>query len=365
MPGVRIIPQHAYDRVEMVEQSTSKTIVSCVLAMLLIISFTAAPAAALTQDDVVDDDSLDGIDADTSDSDGSDTDGVEVRIVNTNSPVETGETLNVKVDVVTNDGGTVALLIDGEKVDEKGFAPGQEDRATFQWETSFQDAGEHNATVRSGADSDSETVQVEPGYSFPEERCTNVPKEVNKNVPYGELPSQDQLPEEIPNPVPPFLTPRSVGNLIVGATPNQCEIQDPNDPSVDPTDPQTEPSAEYNILRAEQYKDGGALWITYRAGLSEDEGPAVSGSLGAVIYSGNAYANPNLAVNDGEKAYAVDPEFDGDDSTAEGSAEASAPFGTVGGEMDCAGGECQPDSSGIPKFQDYPAIPAPIWDGED
>ena len=342
----------------MVEQSTLRTTVSCFVALLVMVGFAAAPAAALTQDS-------DGVDLDTTDSDGSSTSGVQVRIVNTNSPVQTGDTLKVTVDVESNDGGSAELFIDGESVDRKGFAPGQEDRVTFQWETSFTDAGEHNATVRSGADSDSETVEVEAGYTFPEERCTNVPKRANENVPYEELPSQDQLPEQVPNPIPPFITPESLANLVVGVAPNQCDIQDPNDPSVDPNDPPSTPGAEVHVLRAEQYKDGGALWMTYRAGLSEDEGPAVSGSLGAVIYSGNAYANPNLAVNDGEKDYAVDPEFDGDDSTAEGSAEASAPFGTIGGEMDCAGGECQPDSSGIPKFQDYPAIPAPIWDGED
>jgi hypothetical protein len=349
----------------MVEPSTTRTIVSCALAVMLIVGFTAAPAAALTQDSVVDDDTLDGIDADTSDSDGSSTGGVQVRIVDTNSPVETGETLTVTVDVESNDGGNVAFLIDGEEVDERGFAPGQDDTVTFEWETSYQDAGEHNATVESGADSDTETVQVEPGFTFPEQTCENVPQRVNDNVPYEELPSQDQLPEEIPNPVPPFLTPRSVTNLLIGAAPNQCEIQDPNDPSVDPTDPPADPTVEYNVLRAEQYKDGGALWVTYRAGLNGSEGPAVSGTLGAVLYSGNANLNPDFAVNDGQSEYAVDPRLDGDDSTAEGSLDVSAPFGSAGGSMDCSGGECQPGSSGIPTFAEYPAIPAPIWDGEE
>ncbi len=351
----------------MVEQSTIKTGVSFVLAVLLTIGFTAAPAAALTQDSVVGDGPLDGIDADTSDAGGSSTDGVQVRIVETNSPVQTGQQLNVTVDVVSNDGGTAELLIDGESVDERGFAPGQDDTVDFTWSTSYQDAGEHNATVRSGDDSDTETVQVEAGASAPEQTCTNVPKTANENVPYGQAPSPtEELPEQVPNPVPPFIGPESATNLAIGALPTQCEIQDPNDPSIDPTNPPSDPNADYSVLRAGQYQDGGAVWITYRATLNQSgEGPSVSGSLGGVASSGVVDGDPSVTLNDGAQEYTVDPHFDGDTSTADGSLTVDAPFGGAGGSVDCSGGECQPGSSGIPTFREYPAVPAPIWSGED
>jgi hypothetical protein len=344
----------------MPEQITLRTTVSCLVALILIVGFAAAPAAAFAQDSDMDD----GIDMDTTESDGSSTSGVQVRIVNTNSPVQTGDTLKVTVDVESDDGGTAELFIDGESVDQKGFAPGQEDRVVFEWDTSFTDAGEHEATVRSGADSDSETVDVEPGYTFPEERCTNVPKQANDNVPYDTLPSQDQLPDQVPNPIPPFITPESIANLVVGVAPNQCDIQDPNDPSVDPNDPPSTPGAEVHVLRAEQYKDGGALWVTYRAGLSDD-GPAVSGTLAGLAYSGGVSTEDDVVLDDGEKEYVVEPRFQGDDSTADGSADASSPIGAAGATVECSGGECQPGATGVPNFVGYPAIPAPIWDGEE
>ena len=344
----------------MSEQSTLRTAVSCLVAFFLMVGFAAAPAAALAQDSDLDD----GVDLDTTDSDGSSTGGVQVRIVNTNSPVQTGDTLEVTVDVESDDGGTAELLIDGESVDQRGFAPGQEDRVTFEWETSVTDAGEHNVTVRSGADSDSETVEVQPGYTFPEERCTNVPKRASDNVPYDQLPSDDQLPDGVPNPIPPFIGPESIANLVVGAAPNQCDIQDPNDPSVDPNDPPSSPSAGVHVLRTEQYKDGVALWVTYRAGLGDD-GPAVSGSLAGLAYSGGVSTEDDVALDDGEKEYVVEPRFKGDNSTAAGSADTSSPVGGGGASVECSGGECQPDTTGIPKFFEYPAVPAPIWDGEE
>lgn len=343
---------------------------SCVVALIMVVGFTAAPAAAM-QGSIVDDTvgdavDTDAIDLDTTDSSSSSSGGVNVDIVDTNSPVETGETLEVTVDVESVDGGSVDFLIDGEVIEETGYAPGTEDRVTFTWETSYQDVGEHNATVRSATDSDSETVQVEAGGEAPQEVCTDVPRQVHENVPYSQLPSQDQLPEQVPNPVPSVVTPEAVVGLTVGAAPNQCDVQDPNDPSIDPENPPTDPNADATVVRAEQYKDGGAFHVTYQATLDQSgNGPGVEGDAGSVLYSGNAVWNSETTLNDGAQSYTVAPRFDGSQSTAEAGLEASAPFGGAGGEIDCEGGECQPDTTGVPRFAEYPAIPAPVWDGED
>ena len=355
----------------MAEQNETRIAVSFVLAVTMIVGFAFAPAVVAADDDTsVGDDTVNvdtgGLDTDTSDSDSS-TEGVNVNIVGTNSPVQTGETLVVRVDVYSADGGQAELLIDGESVDKRSFAPGQDDRVDFTWETSYPDAGEHNATVRSGVDSDSETVEVEPGASAPEETCTNVPKRANENVPYEELPSQDDLPEQAPDPpIPPFITPEAVAGIVVSAAPNQCSIQDPNDPSVDPNDPPTEPSASTTVYRSGQYKDGAVLLVYYEATLNESgDGPGVSGFAGGIAHSGDAGTNPSVNVNDGEKNYAVDPRFRADDSTADGSAAVSAPFGSVGATLDCSGGECKVTPEGVIQPPENPAIPAPIWDGED
>lgn len=350
----------------MVEPSTIRKTVSCVVALMMVVSFTVAPAAALTQDSTIDDTvDDDAIDIDAADSDGSDAEGVEVRIVRTNSPVTTGEQVNVTVDVETNDGGTVELLIDGESVEERGFAPGQDDQVNFTWSTSYSDAGEHNATVVSGADSDNETVEVEAGASLPESRCTDVPGRVNENVPYEDVPYQDDLPEEAPRPIPPFITPRSVGNIVVGVVPNQCEIQDPNDPSVDPTDPPTDPEADVTVARFGEYEDGGVFLVYYRASLNGSDGPGVSGYAGGIAYSTAAKTDHRVAASDGEKEYFVSPRVDGDTSTAEAAVTPGTPFLQVTAEVDCSGGECQPGTEGVPEPGPYPSVPAPIWDGED
>lgn len=352
----------------MVDQSTIETTVSCAVAVVLIIGFTAAPAAALQQDSVLDD----GVgvgdvpDLDTTEAGDSSTEGVKVEIVDTNSPVQTGETLKVTVDVVTNGGGSAELLIDGSAEDSRNFPPGQEDRVKFTWDTSYTDSGEHNATVQSGADNDSTTVQVELGADAPQEACTNVPKQAHENIPYEQLPWQDDLPEDAPRPIPGFLGYKAVAGIVLNMAPNQCEIQDPSDPSVDPTDPPSDPDADVTVLRQGQFRDGGVVWITYEATLDKSSGgPGVSGDIGAIAYSGGVNQDSSATLDDGAQEYSVNPRFDGDTSTAGGTVTVSAPFGTVRPTMECYGGECHFSTPSLPSFAEYPAIPAPIWDGEN
>ena len=358
----------------MAERSKTRITVSFALAVAMIVGFAFAPAVVAADDDTPVDDAggdvvdvdTDGLDTDTSDSSDS-TGGVSVNIVDTNSPVQTGDTLVVTVDARTDEGGIAELLIDGESVDSQGFAPGQDGRVNFTWETSYPDAGEHNATVRSGTDSDRRTVEVEPGADAPDGTCRNVPKEANGEVPYSDLPSRDDLPDEAPGtPIPPFVTPEAIAGIVVGAVPNQCDIQDPNDPSVDPNDPPSEAGITVNVVRSGQYKDGAVLLVYYETTLDRSgEGPSVSGHAGGIAHSDDAGTDPDVAVNDGEKEYAVDPRYRADDSTSDGSVEVSAPFGTVGANLDCSSGECRVTPQGVIEPPENPAIPAPIWDGED
>ena len=359
--------------VSMSKRTALRTTVACLVAVMMTVAFTAAPAAAAIDfddgvgiDDTDDaDDTVNGV---TDGSSGAGGDGdIRVRITDTNSPVQTGETLVVTADIDTETGGEVVLLIDGERVDRKGFAPRQTGEYNFTWETSATDLGDHNATLASGTDSDSETVTVEFGTDPPEETCTNVPERANENVPYEELPSQDDLPEDAPNPVPPFITPRGVTNLIIGVAPNQCEVVDPDDPAVEPSNPPDDPAYDVIVFRNDPYKDGRVVRVYYRVTLDEeDDGPEVYGFAGGLVYSGDAGTNPSATYDDGSgKQYSTDPMVRGDDSTADGEANVAAPFGSVGGTVDCSGGECQPSTSGIPSATEYPAVPAPVWDGEE
>ncbi len=362
------------------ERTALRTTVACFVAVMMTVAFTAAPAAAAIDfddgvgiDDVTDtagdttdaaDDTVDGVTE--SSAEGGDGD-VRVNIINTNSPVEAGETLVVTVDVESNTGGEVEFFIDGEQVERRGVAPNQDDTYNFTWETSYTDVGDHEATVASGTDEDSETVTVEFGTDTPEETCTDVPGRVNDNVPYEELPSQDDLPEDAPNPIPPFITPRGVVNLVTGAAPNQCEVVNPDDPAVDPNNPPDDPAYDIVVLRNDPYKDGRVVRVYYRVTLDDSEGgPTVYGYAGGIAYSDGAGTSPAATYYDGNgKKYSTDPMVRGDDSTADGEANVGAPFGSVGGTVDCSGGECQPGTSGIPTVTEYPAVPAPVWDGEE
>ena len=361
----------------MSERTALRTTVACLVAVMMTVAFTAAPAAAAIDfddgvgiDDVTDDpgdtvgNTVDGV---TQGSGDGGTDDVRVRIADTNSPVKAGDTLVVTADIDTETGGDVWLLIDGERVERRGFAPGQTGEYNFTWETSPADLGDHNATLASGTDSDSETVTVELDTDSPDGTCTNVPERANENVPYEELPSQDELPEDAPNPVPPFITPRGVTNLIVGAAPNQCEVVDPDDPAVDPSNPPDDPEYDAVVTRNDPYKDGRVVRVYYRVTLDqEDDGPEVYGWAGGLIYSGDVGTSPAATYDDGNgKQYSTDPMVRGDDSTANGEADVGAPFGSVGATVDCSGGECQPGTSGIPTAAESPAVPAPVWDGEN
>ncbi len=92
----------------------------------------------------------------------------EVEIVGTNSPVTTGELLEIETEI-TNNGtaeGTqqIALDIDGiGPIDTENvtLAPGETTTANLQWQTTATTYGEFTATVASENDADSQTVIVD------------------------------------------------------------------------------------------------------------------------------------------------------------------------------------------------------------
>ena len=175
----------------MTEQSKTRITVSFALAVAMIVGFAFAPAVVAADDDTTVDDAggdvvdvdTDGLDTGTSDSSDS-TGGVSVNIVNTNSPVQTGDTLVVTVDARTEEGGIAELLIDGESVDSQGFAPGQDGRVNFTWETSYP-AGAVRG-VGTGLDLDGPTVAVgaapDGGVVFAGVRVGGLPGEVHPAV---------------------------------------------------------------------------------------------------------------------------------------------------------------------------------------
>ncbi|MEF8912974.1 hypothetical protein [Natronomonas sp.] len=307
------------------ESSTVRAAMSCFLAVMMVIGFTAAPAAALDDDDVsIGDDGISIGDDDVSiDEDGISTDDENVSV----------------------DDGAVDDVV----------------------ETPSDDEASLDETEGDTGDTPLENETDEP---FPEEVCTDVGDQAEENVPFGQVPWFDDLPEEAQPPGVPtdILTPEAVAAIVFGATPNQCEVQDPNDPSYDPVTGDDEVDPAYD--REVQYigeNDGGVLAVVlYDVTLNESgNGPGTSGVV--AIGANPKYGDNQLrfAVSDGEKEYAVEPRVRyWEDGSAYTYTDVEALNKRVGVEVDCDGEECQPGTRGLPQFAEYPAFPAPTGDDE-
>ncbi|MFT4905264.1 MAG: hypothetical protein ACI8UR_001838 [Natronomonas sp.] len=201
------------------------------------------------------------------------------------------------------------------------------------------------------------------GQTFPSELCTDVGELVMNNVPLGQVPWFDALPSSLQPPGVPtdLITPESVAAIAFGAVPNQCEVQDPNDPSVDPTDPPRDPGVDVTVARAGQYRDGAVALVYYDVTLNESgEGPGVSGKIGTLATSSAGDVDLTLTVNDGEKDYTVDPRVRyWDDGTAYIETNIGLLGSRLGIVVECNGQECQPGTRGLPQLVELPAIPAP------
>ena len=157
------------------------------------------------------------------------------------------------------------------------------------------------------------------------------------DFPLEALPSIQDLPQEpIPSGVPTsILSNQAVLGLVLGIVPAPCDIQTPNDPSVDPTDPPSDPAYNINIKKLGQTErlgnQGGVALITFDSTLNESgEGPGVSGKLGALTTSEFGDLNGRLVANDGNNDYGVDPRVRYNNDSFEGEA-ALLIFGTQAG----------------------------------
>jgi hypothetical protein len=143
------------------------------------------------------------------------------------------------------------------------------------------------------------------------------------DLPAEALPSVQDLPQEaLPSGVPTsILSNEAVLGIVLGLVPAPCEVQTPNDPSVDPTDPPSDPGYNFDVVRFGQYKDGGAALMTYDGTLNESgEGPGVSGMFGGLATSEFGDIDSELVVNDGEKDYGADPRLTYKNDSFEGEA---------------------------------------------
>ncbi len=305
------------------ESSIARATLSCLVAVLMVVGFTAAPAAAVDDGVSVSDDGV---------SVGVDGNGVEVN--------DDGDV------TVENDTSTVEESIPSEEdTPDEGTLPDEEDIAP----------------------DDSNDDEEGP---FPDAVCTDVGDQAQENVPFEQVPWFDDLPEQAQPPGVPtnLITPEVAAAIVFGATPNQCEVQDPNDPSVDPTDPPRDPDYSVENQRMGQFRDGAVGVVVFDVTANESgEGPGATVTAAGLATSQFGDADPSVTVNDGEKDYTVDPRvryFDDGTGMAETNVEL---LGTrLGVVMDCNGEECQPGTRGLPELQKPPAIPAPTsQEGDD
>jgi len=299
------------------ESSIARATLSCLVAVLMVVGFTAAPAAAVD-------------------------DGVSV----------------------SDDGVSVGLDGNGVEVDDDGDVTVENDTSTVEESIPSEDDAPDEGTLPDEEDiAPDDSTDDEEG-PFPSAVCTDVGDQAQENVPFEQVPWFDDLPEQAQPPGVPtnLITPEVAAAIVFGATPNQCEVQDPNDPSVDPQNPPSDPGASATPSRYGQYRDGAVGLVFYEVTANESgEGPGVSGKVGGLATSEFGDADAELTVNDGEKDYTVDPRVRYHDGGSTAMAETNVELlGTrLGVVMDCDGEECQPGTRGLPQFKKPPAIPAP------
>lgn len=204
------------------------------------------------------------------------------------------------------------------------------------------------------------STQAEESGPFPEEVCTDLLGMIHDEAPYDMLVWVDDLPSEAQPPGVPWsvITPKSIAGILVGATPNQCEIQDPNDPSFDPIQDDDDNLAPDGDGDVQQGEDGRVLFIVNGTLDNTSEGPSVDGTAGLDLAE-NGTLDPDATLNDGEKDYGVDPQLKyWSDGTTYFDTDVFV-FGTrLGTVMDCTGPECTFSTRGLPNFVEYPSLPS-------
>ena len=195
------------------------------------------------------------------------------------------------------------------------------------------------------------------GGEFPEEICTDLLELLHQEIPYDQIIWVNDLPNEAQPPGVPWsvVTPRAIGGIVVGATPNQCDVQDPNDPSWDPREDDLDPDGDAGV---EEGEDGKTLVIFNGTLDQSSDGPSVEGQLGGAP-GADGELDPALTANDGEKDYALDPRLAyWEDGTTYFETDVYVFQRTLGVEKDCFGEECNFATRGLPNFVEYPAFPS-------
>jgi hypothetical protein len=195
------------------------------------------------------------------------------------------------------------------------------------------------------------------GGPFPEELCTDLLELLHEEIPYDQIIWVNDLPQEAQPPGVPWsvVTPRAIAGIVVGASPNQCEVQDPNDPTYDPREDNVDPDGGGDV---QQGDDGEVLFIFNGTLDRSAEGPGVEGQMG-VTPGANGSLDPAFALNDGEKDYGLDPRFEyWEDGTTYFETDVFVLKKKLGFEIDCFGEECNVKTRGLPHFVDYPALPS-------
>lgn len=132
------------------------------------------------------------------------------------------------------------------------------------------------------------------------------------DLPAESLPGLDDVPSEAaPSGVPTdLLTTRTLLAIATGIAPGPCEVVNPNDPPYDPVTGEDDIEPGYN--EDVEYlgpNNGGVLGVVhYDVTLNESgEGPGISGVSVLSVNPEDGDIQQELAVNDGEKEYGVEP----------------------------------------------------------
>lgn len=122
------------------------------------------------------------------------------------------------------------------------------------------------------------------------------------DLPLGAVPYIDDLPFEPPTvPLLPtrVASPENLAGLGFSFAPDQCEIYDPDDPSIDPTDPPTNLTGEVNTVDLSKQGDTFRYFGTSEGEL-EEGGPAWDGLLVIITTQERLRVVEDLRITDGK-----------------------------------------------------------------
>lgn len=281
----------------------AKGVLACFIAVVSMIGFTVAPAAAAT------DDTMSLNDVGVTDVGDAINGVVETEEVDGPDGSDLGEDVVPGADPAVPDVGATPEGPDTGTGDAVQPAPGLPDAGATP---DIQDPGTRDSLPGApGGSLDPEEFPVGD-----ERARVNVCGPLDpsaEDLPLDVLPGVDDLPDVTGVPTKVLTYDAIFG--IVFSTPSACDVVHPNEPQVDPNDPPQNPDYTFDVARSGQFRDGVVYLVYWGSTLNGSSGePGVSGKSGLLANPEAVDVVQIYVINDGRNEYGSEFHFENIDS---------------------------------------------------